>query len=241
MLTNGDEYRLYNAHAAVDVDEKLFRSIRLSDEDQETESLETLSLLARERMQQDAVIDTLWKVQFVDRRIRSAVDRLFAQEDPRLLNLIRKEVSELSPADIRESLRRARVRIDFGSADCCANIGQFQPSRAAAAVRADQKRQRSPRGRLDSIWSDRSAPDDRGTLQRRPAHSHGDRRRADQLQRQDVRDTIRRRQCRTGGGRRSPRWTSPCHQWLRSGRYEMGPRSSRGHWLTCVRYIVLEK
>jgi len=27
VLTNGDEYRIYNAHAAVDVEEKLFRSV----------------------------------------------------------------------------------------------------------------------------------------------------------------------------------------------------------------------
>jgi hypothetical protein len=30
-LTNGDEYRIYNSHAAVDVEQKLFRSVRVSD------------------------------------------------------------------------------------------------------------------------------------------------------------------------------------------------------------------
>jgi len=32
VLTNGDEYRLYNAHAPVDVEEKLFRSVTVSDD-----------------------------------------------------------------------------------------------------------------------------------------------------------------------------------------------------------------
>lgn len=31
VLTNGDEYRIYNSHAAVPVDEKLFRVVRVSD------------------------------------------------------------------------------------------------------------------------------------------------------------------------------------------------------------------
>jgi hypothetical protein len=35
VLTNGDEYRLYNAHAPVDVEQKLFRVIRISESDQE--------------------------------------------------------------------------------------------------------------------------------------------------------------------------------------------------------------
>ena len=31
VLTNGDEYRVYNSHAEVDVDEKLFRKVSVSD------------------------------------------------------------------------------------------------------------------------------------------------------------------------------------------------------------------
>jgi len=35
VLTNGDEYRIYNAHAPVVVEEKLFRSVRISETDAE--------------------------------------------------------------------------------------------------------------------------------------------------------------------------------------------------------------
>src|SRR5215211_9246860 len=31
VLTDGDEYRIYNSHAAVPVDEKLFRAVRISE------------------------------------------------------------------------------------------------------------------------------------------------------------------------------------------------------------------
>lgn len=50
LLTDGDEYRLYNAHAPVDVDEKLFHTVRVSDADQAESCRETLELLSKERM-----------------------------------------------------------------------------------------------------------------------------------------------------------------------------------------------
>ena len=43
VITNGDEYRIYNALAPVPVEEKLFRKVCLSEQDSPTE--ETLSLL----------------------------------------------------------------------------------------------------------------------------------------------------------------------------------------------------
>src|SRR5581483_9121984 len=68
VLTDGDEYRVYNAHAVVPFEEKLFRSVRLSDEGARTEEL--LELIAKERMRENW-IDTLWKAHFVDRQIRA--------------------------------------------------------------------------------------------------------------------------------------------------------------------------
>ena len=59
LLTNGDEYRLYNSHAKVDVDEKLLRSFCLSEPAQTGLALETLALVAREEMG-DTELDLLW-------------------------------------------------------------------------------------------------------------------------------------------------------------------------------------
>ena len=50
LLTNGDEYRLYNSYAKVDVDAKLFRTVRLRDPEQTDLCVETLALCARERI-----------------------------------------------------------------------------------------------------------------------------------------------------------------------------------------------
>jgi hypothetical protein len=111
VLTNGDEYRVYNAHAVVPFEEKLFRSVRLSDDTTRAEDL--LDLIAKERMRENW-IDTLWKAHFVDRQIRAAIEGLFSPEpDPSLVRLIARRVSALSAADIRSGLGRARLHLDF--------------------------------------------------------------------------------------------------------------------------------
>jgi hypothetical protein len=85
VLTNGDEYRIYNSHAPVDVDEKLFRTVRLSDS--ETRYLtDTLLLLGRDMMR-GSMLDELWKAHFIDRNVRSALENILAQPDSGLVRL----------------------------------------------------------------------------------------------------------------------------------------------------------
>src|SRR5215211_3397 len=112
VLTNGDEYRLYNAHAPVDVEQKLFRVVRISESDQEEYALETLELLSKEKMG-DNLLNVLWKAHFIDRHVSRALGELLQNEDASLVRLIRKRTPELTPSDIRESLKRADIRIDF--------------------------------------------------------------------------------------------------------------------------------
>jgi predicted type IV restriction endonuclease len=111
VLTNGDEYRIYNAHAPVAAEERLFRSVRIS----ETESkflADTLLLLSKEMMR-GTLLDDLWKAHFVDRNVRAALDSLLADQDAGLARLIQKRAAALTPADIHASLKRAKVSIDF--------------------------------------------------------------------------------------------------------------------------------
>ena len=54
-LTNGDEYRIYNAFAKAEAENKLFRRVRLSDRDGRGFCLETLLLLSKPRMTDVAV------------------------------------------------------------------------------------------------------------------------------------------------------------------------------------------
>lgn len=111
VLTNGDEYRIYNSHATVPVDEKVFRTIRITDEESRVEEL--LGVLSKDRMKGNA-IDMLWKAHFVDRRIRAALETLFtAEPDAALVRLLGRRVPSLSTSDIKAGLSRVRVRLDF--------------------------------------------------------------------------------------------------------------------------------
>jgi hypothetical protein len=111
VLTNGDEYRIYNSHAAVDVDEKLFRTVRVSAT--ETKVLtDTLILLSKDMMR-GSLLDEMWKAHFIDRNVRLALESLFAEDDGGLVRLIQKKAAALTPSDVRASLKRAKIRIDF--------------------------------------------------------------------------------------------------------------------------------
>lgn len=112
LVTNGDEYRLYNSHAAVDVEEKLFRTVRLSDPNQEDYCVETLGLLAKDQMGEKA-LEVLWKGQFIDRRVEAAVNDVFTGDDTGFARLVRKGTLGLSLGEVKESLKRARLSIDF--------------------------------------------------------------------------------------------------------------------------------
>ncbi len=110
-LTDGNEWRIYNSHAPVPVEQKLFRVVRVADPETNTE--QTLKLLAKAQMA-DHLIDVFWKSDFVDRQIRDALGRLFGPEpDPSLVRLIRAKATGLSPAEVRASLSRLRTTFDF--------------------------------------------------------------------------------------------------------------------------------
>jgi len=112
LLTNGDDYRLYNASAPVPAEEKLFRHVRLSEADQADRCLEMFSLIAKERISKPD-LDALWQSQFVDWRVAATLEALFASEDPSLANLVRRRSRELTLAEVRDSLRRVHVQVHF--------------------------------------------------------------------------------------------------------------------------------
>lgn len=144
VITNGDEYRIYNACVDVPVEEKLFRSVRISDSHSPIE--ETLGLLSKERIR-DNDIEILWKAHFVDRQVRLALEELItAETDSSLIRLLKKRVPELSPKDIRASLTRLRVRFDFPVEPEMSTVGKgtLFRRRSDAAQRAWETR-RKPR------------------------------------------------------------------------------------------------
>jgi len=132
-LTDGNEWRIYNSHATVPVEQKLFRVVRVADI--ETHPDQTLRLLAKAQMA-DHLIDVLWKSDFVDRQVRDALVGLFGPEpDPGLVRLIRGKTGALSPAEVRSSLGRLRTTFDFpvASAPSVQTVALTKETKAAAS------------------------------------------------------------------------------------------------------------
>jgi predicted type IV restriction endonuclease len=111
VLTNGDEYRIYNSHAEVDVDEKLFRKVRISDSEPKF-IIDTLVLLSKDKMR-GSLLDEMWKAHFIDRRVRLAFERLLGEDDAVLIRAICKLANGVTPSEARASLKRAIITIDF--------------------------------------------------------------------------------------------------------------------------------
>lgn len=112
VLTNGDGWRLYNAHAKVPVEEKLFRSVRVTDDGSAAEG--TLRLLARDAVPGPAIGEA-WRRYFIDRRVLRAMNELLDRKtiDASIVKLVRKRAQGLTPAEVRASLARAQVKVEF--------------------------------------------------------------------------------------------------------------------------------
>lgn len=139
VLTNGDEYRLYNAHAPVDADEKLFRKVCLSDETSDALTTETLDLLSKSKMEEKR-LNVLWKAHFVDRRVKAALEWLIQNQDPRLVRMLHKKTSGLTDGDIRHSLKRADVQVGFPVTSGSAETPEEQGESRRRKTRPSRKR-----------------------------------------------------------------------------------------------------
>lgn len=109
VVTDGDTWKILNAMATVDVPDKLFKTIRVS-EGPTTEVVDALSLLSRENMQGND-IDALWQIHFTDRRVRDSLSMLLSEGDKRLARIVQNaDSNNLSLRDVQESLRRMEIR-----------------------------------------------------------------------------------------------------------------------------------
>jgi hypothetical protein len=111
-LTDGAQWRIYNAHAPVPVEDKLFRSVDLGTDPDAAE--EVLGLLSKENMRENR-IQELWQGYFVDRQVHQVLTELFTgTEPPRdLVALVAKRIDRLPKPAVRESPVRARAHFDF--------------------------------------------------------------------------------------------------------------------------------
>jgi len=139
VLTDGDEYRFYNAAAPVDAEEKLFRRVRIS-EGKEDEAVSTLALLSRSNLDGN-LLEGLWAAHFVDRRVKAVLRDLLNPPDKGLVRLIHRRAPQLKPKEIAASIARLDIRI--GSPTRWTGAA---PSKPATSGQAGGKR-KGPKGR----------------------------------------------------------------------------------------------
>lgn len=110
VLTDGDEYRFYNANAPVDADEKLFCKVKLSD-GLSDRHVRTLDLISRSNIEGN-LLDQFWDAHFVDRRVNGVLRQLVTTADRGLVRLIRRNEPKLTAREIGESILRHDIQID---------------------------------------------------------------------------------------------------------------------------------
>jgi hypothetical protein len=108
VLTNGDEYRVYNGTGgAMDIKEKLFRTVRVTDPD--AQAAEALALLSRGNI---GDLQKHWDEELADRQVRQAANSLFSPTpDSRLVDLVKEKVNGLAPFLGPEQIRASLSRI----------------------------------------------------------------------------------------------------------------------------------
>jgi Restriction Enzyme Adenine Methylase Associated/Type I restriction enzyme R protein N terminus (HSDR_N) len=133
VLTNGDGYRIYAAYAPVALDEKLFRSVQISRD--AAEAADALRLLTKDELRSKS-LETLWRAQSIDNRVRQEVEGLFDPEPAIwLVRRLARSLDGLTPGDIRAALSRARITLDFPPAD----TSVATPTRATPAKQTTAK------------------------------------------------------------------------------------------------------
>ena len=111
VLTDGNEWRIYNSHAPVAVEQKLFRTVRVTEDP--AELAQTLNLLGKARLEENR-IEVLWRAEFVDRQVQKALVHMFSREnDMVLVNYIAGRAESLNAEEIRDSLFRCQASFDF--------------------------------------------------------------------------------------------------------------------------------
>jgi hypothetical protein len=134
VITNGDEYRAYNATAPLPSEGKLFRQVVISRDSPEA-IVATLSLLSKANLQ-DKKINRLWDSHFVDHQVKGALEELFRPDEPseHIIGIVRTLTKgKLAEEDIHASLCRLRINLDFPVASEPTKKGRNRKGKVIAA------------------------------------------------------------------------------------------------------------
>jgi predicted type IV restriction endonuclease len=112
LLTDGDDYDVFNAHTGLPNKQRPFDAIRIS-ADSAAGALELLDLFSRKRMEENC-IKAAWKCRVIDRQVKELFEDVIASGDA-LVQLLLTRTEHLSAGEIRRSLTRAELILKFES------------------------------------------------------------------------------------------------------------------------------
>jgi hypothetical protein len=121
------------------VDRKLFRSVSIRNAP--AEAAETLALLDKSRMV-ESDLEHLWQSHFTNQEVRAVIEELFGTgvPNPVLVSIVKKRSKGLSATDVKASLARVRVELDFPPEAAIA-----RPERVGSAGKVPAKNPGGPR------------------------------------------------------------------------------------------------
>lgn len=114
VLTNGAEWRVYNVHAKVEAEDKLFYTVHIDDGDPQ-EAARRLAMLAKCSMAPKRALDQAWREAAVDRSMRRVIEEL--PDNKAAVRAMARASNGLSEKDVRDALRRLGLRADWRDED----------------------------------------------------------------------------------------------------------------------------
>jgi len=113
VITDGDAWHLYNAHATEPGRDRLYRAVSISRDGDA--AAEVLSLLTKDELRANT-LQTLWRREHADKQVETALKRLFDSSGPdhhRLVTALVPLLPDTSEEDLRDSLARLRPLFSF--------------------------------------------------------------------------------------------------------------------------------
>ena len=112
LVTDGDIYDVFNAQAGLPFENRSFDAIRISD-DSMADAVEFFDLFSMKRMEENR-LESVWNRRVVDRQVQRSFEELIVSDEA-LIQLLLSKTRELSASDIRSSLSRAKIVLEFES------------------------------------------------------------------------------------------------------------------------------
>ena len=145
-LTDGVEWRIYNVHAQVPAEKKLFFKVHIDKDKDHAEVGAKLALIGREGMEQ-GTIDQQWERWSVDRKVQDVIKELCESGNAALVNAVKRQSAEFLPRQIRAALSRIAKDMHFPKLDSLVgkSVEPAAPTAGSASVSVAQSANIPPR------------------------------------------------------------------------------------------------